>query len=72
MQEAVKAREREVLRLGQEAGKSRNLDALAFQQRCEGQEALILQLTEQVLFLNHNASCTSINFIFTVHVPLNM
>ncbi len=72
MQEAVKAREREVLRLGQEAGKSRNLDALAFQQRCEGQEALILQLTDQVLFLEHTASCTRANFIFTMHVLLYM
>ncbi len=61
MQEAVKAREAEILRLGQEAGKSRNLDALAFQQRCEGQETLILQLTEQVLSLIHNATCTSAN-----------
>ena len=45
----MRAREAEIERLGKEAGRSRNLDALALQHRCEGQESLILQLTEQVL-----------------------
>ncbi len=48
LQEAVVAREAEIVRLGQEASRSRDVDALALQHRCEGQESLILQLTEQV------------------------
>ncbi len=42
------AREAEIIRLGREAGQNRNVDELALQHRCEGQESLILQLTEQV------------------------
>lgn len=43
------AREAEIARLGKEAGRSRDVDVLALQHRCEGQENLILQLTERVL-----------------------
>ena len=40
--------EAEIFRLGEECGRSRNVDAMALQHRCDGQEGLILQLTEQV------------------------
>ena len=49
LQECLKVREDEIVRLGKEASRSRNVDALALQHRCEAQECLILQLTEQVM-----------------------
>lgn len=49
LQEGLKVREDEIVRLGKEASRSRNVDALALQHRCEAQECLILQLTEQVM-----------------------
>ncbi len=48
MQEAVERREAEIVRLGAEAGGSRDLDVTALQYRSEAQENLILQLNEQV------------------------
>ena len=51
LQDAVTAREAEITRLWKEAGRSRDVDAMALQHRCQGQESLILQLTEQVLTL---------------------
>ncbi|CAL5228386.1 g11509 [Coccomyxa viridis] len=56
LQEAVTAREAEIIRLGREAGQNRNVDELALQHRCEGQESLILQLTEQVDMLKATAA----------------
>ena len=49
------AREAEIVRLGKDVGGSRDVDCLALQHRCEGQENLILQLTEQV----HPPACAS-------------
>ena len=45
-------REAEIVRLGEEAARrGGNVDAMALQHRCGGQEGLILQLTEQVATL---------------------
>ena len=45
-------REAEIVRLGEEAARrGANADAMALQHRCEAQESLILQLTEQVTSL---------------------
>ena len=45
-------REAEIVRLGEEATRrGANADAMALQHRCEAQESLILQLTEQVTSL---------------------
>ncbi len=51
LQEGLKVREDEIARLGKEASRGKNVDALALQHRCEAQECLILQLSEQVVHL---------------------
>ena len=48
----MEVREAEIVRLGEDAARrGANPDAMALQHRCEAQEGLILQLTEQVALL---------------------
>ena len=55
----MERREAEIARLGEEAARrGANADAMALQHRCEAQEGLILQLTEQVTSLQMLATAT--------------
>lgn len=52
----MERREAEIVRLGAEAGGSRDLDVTALQYRSEAQENLILQLNEQVPSARHSCN----------------
>lgn len=69
LQEGLIVREDEIVRLGKEASRSRDVDALALQHRCEAQECLILQLTEQVMHGFCQTATVQSNFARTCHTP---
>ena len=55
----MERREAEIARLGEEAARrGASADAMALQHRCEAQEGLILQLTEQVTSLQMLVTAT--------------